>query len=73
MEAEAAVEVMEAEATVVGVAVVAAAAAIIATEEVGEWWRVADSVVWGAAAAQAASAQIGCQCLLVFDYRTWYK
>jgi hypothetical protein len=37
MQAEATVEVMEAEATVVGVVVVAAAAAIIVTEKVGEW------------------------------------
>ena len=47
MEAKAAVEVMEAKADVVGVAVVAAAAA---TEKVGKWGRVANAIVWGAAA-----------------------
>jgi hypothetical protein len=47
MEAKAAVEVMEAKAAVVGVAVVAAAAA---TEKVGKWGRVANAIVWGAAA-----------------------
>lgn len=59
---------MEAAEAAVGVMEAAVGVKNIPTEEVGEWWRVADDAcVW---IAKAAAAQVGCKRLLVSKYRT---
>jgi hypothetical protein len=49
------------------IAIIAATVKNIPAEEVGEWWRIADAVVWF---AEAASTQVGGKRSLVSRYKT---